>query len=103
MKRFGLKERVREHLRRGGQIGRTEAGHGLYRSIARGLRLPQDDPVTDGFSIVPANGGRECRQEFVRIVDQALGCASAEGYQIITHESSRDFLGWDKAIFIRNE
>ena len=59
--------------------------------------------VTDGFSIVPANGGRECRQEFVRIVDQALGCASAEGYQIITHESSRDFLGWDKAIFIRNE
>jgi hypothetical protein len=59
--------------------------------------------ITNGFSIVPANGGRDCRQEFVRIVDQAVECASAEGYQVTTHESSRDFLGWDKAIFIRVE
>jgi hypothetical protein len=76
---------------------------GFVDRLREGSNFHKVTLVTNGFSIEPANGSRECRQEFVRIVDEAMAYGPAEGYQVITHESSRDFLGWDKAIFIRVE
>jgi hypothetical protein len=59
--------------------------------------------VINGFSIVAANGGRECRQEFVRIVDEPMAYGPAEGYEVMPHENDRDFLGWEKAVITRSE
>jgi hypothetical protein len=56
-------------------------------------------PVTNGFKIQPANDSAACRDRFNEIVNEAIGCAAAEGYEISHHESSRDSRGWGIAVF----
>jgi hypothetical protein len=56
-------------------------------------------PITNGFKIQPANDSPACRDRFNEIVNEAIGYAAAEGYEISHHDSSRDSRGWDMAAF----
>jgi hypothetical protein len=76
---------------------------GFIERLQEGSNFRKVTLFNDGFSIVPANDSREHRQERVRIVDDEIVHGPEEGYEILHHESSRDFLGWDKAMFIRTE
>ena len=48
--------------------------------------------IANGFKIEAPDDSLQCRERFSEIVDEAIGNASFEGYQILPHRSSREDL-----------
>jgi hypothetical protein len=72
--------------------------------LRNGSDFHKVSPKTNGFTISAADDSEGCRERFHEIVDEAIGNASFEGYEISPHRSSMDSKGrWDFAIITIKE
>jgi hypothetical protein len=79
---------------------------GFIESLKSGSVFHKVDTFPDGsFRIRVADRiSDECREEFHRLVNVALGEAEHEGYKAVPHRSAADLRGrWDSAVFTRPE
>jgi hypothetical protein len=79
--------------------GRTSGGTSYLEWLRNGSPFHEVSLNPSGFAIRPAGDATELREEFHKIVDEAIEKASFEGYEILPHHSDMDPRGrWDFAV-----